>query len=147
MSVSRDRMSRALSLRSSEMATPPRDSLLQKVPALALALSLTTSDASLIAPCPQLVLRPVLPNLKPSSMLPWPSTKTKLRWNFEITHLPQRSMHAIPPNQSLPYSKNKPKHLTSSETAITNYSSGFSPSSPACMRSLPILPLTPVSVL
>jgi hypothetical protein len=86
---------------------------------LSLLLSLTTTPILATCPSRQLWVRvPVPPTSKQSSMLPWPSTPSKLTWISATTHSPQRSRHAIPLNPSLLYSKNKPKHLTSFAMAI-----------------------------
>ncbi|KAF8468686.1 hypothetical protein DFH94DRAFT_277679 [Russula ochroleuca] len=89
------------------------------------SLPLKTSDISPVIPCPPLLIQPpCLPTSRRFSMLPWPSTSSKLGKISATTHSPTGLIAAMAPILSSKYFKNNPRHLMKSGTAIPNCSSG-----------------------
>ena len=101
-------------------------------------LSLESQDVRHLPhyPCPWLQ-RPGPLTFRQFSILPWPSTLSKLGKFSATTHLLTGSMAAIAPILSLISSKNRPGCLTNSGRAIPNYSSGSNLLLMCCMTSLP----------
>lgn len=112
------------------------------------SLPLKTSNISLVIRCLQIPIHPPRPPTSGVfSMLPWPSTPSKLGQTFVTTHSPTGSIAATAPILFLKYSKNKPRRLTNSGEAIPDCSSGSHLWSMCYMPSLTTQSLVAAQVL